>query len=44
MALENETLSERARELGARLRARRDPECGLEKRLEPQEDDAPDRR
>ncbi len=44
MTLENETLSERARELGARLRARRDPECGLEKRLEPQEDDAPDRR
>ncbi|TDJ01646.1 MAG: hypothetical protein E2O73_03810 [Deltaproteobacteria bacterium] len=44
MTLENETLSERARELGARLQARRHPECGLEKLLEHQEDDAPDRR
>ena len=44
LTLENETLSERARELGARLQARRHPECGLEKLLEHQEDDAPDRR
>ncbi len=44
MTLGNETLSERARELGARLRARRDPECEVEKLLEHQQDDAPDRR
>ncbi len=44
MTLGNETLSERARELGARLRARQDPERGLEKLLEHPEDDAPNRR
>ena len=44
MRLGNETLSKRAAELGVRLRARQDPERGLEKLLEQQESDTPNRR
>ncbi len=44
MTLGNQTLSERAAELGARLRARQDPERGVEKLLEHQADDTPNGR